>query len=69
MTDDIITEVAADFRLISPALPEESPLSTAAREDGNDSLLRSFFRLLRTMDGQQLESDSKAMQATAARRA
>jgi len=66
VTGDMITEVAADFRLISPAFPEEVPLSVAAREE-NDSLLRSLFRLLRTVDNQQLQTE-KPMQATAGRR-
>ena len=56
VTGDMITEVAADFRLIGPALPEEVPLSVAGREENSDSLLRSFFRMLRTMDNQELRS-------------
>jgi len=65
---ETISEIAADFRLASPALPEEVPLSIAARGDGNDNMLRSFFRLLRTMDNQELES-GKSMSTTAVRRA
>ena len=56
VTAEMITEVAADFRLISPSLPEEVPLTVAAREENSESLLRSLFRLLRTMDNQELES-------------
>src|SRR6202142_145169 len=39
-TADMITEVAADFRLIGPALPEEVRLSVAGREENSASLLR-----------------------------
>ncbi len=67
VTGDIITDVAADFRLITPALPEEVPMAMAAREENNESVLRSLFRMLRTMDGQTLET-SKSMTTTAARR-
>jgi hypothetical protein len=67
VTGDMITEVAADFRLISQATPEEVPASIAAGDDTNDGLLRSLFRLLRTMDDQQLQAD-KSMQATVGRR-
>jgi general secretion pathway protein A len=66
VTGEIITDVAADFRLISPSLPEEVPASMVAREE-NDSLLRSLFRALRTMDNQELPAE-KPMQATAGRR-
>jgi general secretion pathway protein A len=67
VTPEMITEVAGDFRLISPALPDETPLSVAGREENNESLLRSFFRLLKTMDNQAMEGD-KPMQSTAVRR-
>jgi general secretion pathway protein A len=67
VTADIITDVATDFRLVSPGLPEESPLTMAAREENSEGMLRSLFRLLRTMDTQELESD-KPMQTTAVRR-
>ncbi len=67
VTAEMVTDVAADFRLINPSLPEEIPLATAAREENNESLLRSLFRMLRTMDNQELEAD-KTMQTTAARR-
>ncbi len=39
----------------------------AAREENSEGVLRSLFRLLRTMDTQELESD-KPMQTTAVRR-
>ena len=67
VTGDMITEVAADFRLISPALPEDVPSNLPVAED-NDSLLRSLFRLLRTMDTQAIPAE-KPLQATAGRRA
>jgi general secretion pathway protein A len=67
VTADMITEVAADFRLISPALPEEMPLSVAGQEESSASLLRNFFRLLKTVDNQELEGD-KPMQTTGVRR-
>ncbi|MGA8877048.1 MAG: AAA family ATPase [Candidatus Korobacteraceae bacterium] len=66
VTGDMITDVAADFRLISPALPEEVPMAMGAREESNESMLRSLFRMLRTVDGETLES--KSMTTTAARR-
>jgi general secretion pathway protein A len=67
VTGEMVVDVAADFRLITPALPEEVPASIAAREENNDSLLRSLFRMLRTMDNQDLPAE-KPMQATAGRR-
>ena len=67
VTGEMITQVATDFRLISPGLPEEVPLTMAAREETNEGMLRSLFRLLRTVDNQELETD-KPMQTTAARR-
>jgi len=68
VTGDIVTEVAADFRLISPALPEDVPSNLPVAED-NDSLLRSLFRLLRTMDNPATLPAEKPLQATAGRRA
>ncbi len=68
ITGDMITEVANDFRLIGPQLPEEDvTLPLSARQENNESMLRSFFRLLRTMDNQELESE-KNMPTTAVRR-
>src|SRR5579863_1593622 len=67
VTADMITEVAGDFRLINPALPEDITVPMAQQEN-NETLLRSFFRLLKTMDSQPLETD-KTMQTTAVRRA
>jgi len=64
---DIVTDVAADFRLITPALPEEVPMAAMAREENNESVLRSLFRMLRTADGEPLDN-SKSMTTTAARR-
>jgi general secretion pathway protein A len=64
---DMITEVATDFRLISPSLPEESTDSITAREDTSEGLLRSLVRILRSGDSQTLETE-KSMHTTAARR-
>ena len=52
---EIVSEVAADFRLTSASLPEEEALPLTARDDTNEGLLRSLFRLLRTMDDQAIE--------------
>jgi general secretion pathway protein A len=57
VTADIVTDVAADFRLISPAQPEEVPLAAAAVAENNASLLRSLFRMVRSMDNQTLEAN------------
>ncbi len=57
VTGDMVTDVATDFRLISPALPEETPLATAAGAENNASLLRSLFRMVRSMDNQTLEAN------------
>ena len=67
VTPEMITEVAADFRLTGPSLPEEVPLPVAAPEENGESLLRSLFRLLRTMDNQTLETE-KAIPTTVGRR-
>jgi hypothetical protein len=67
VTPEMITEVAADFRLTGPSLPEEVPLPVAAAEENGESLLRSLFRLLRTMDHQTLETE-KAIPTTVGRR-
>ena len=54
VTPDMITEVASDFRLIgSPSLPEEPAEADVLPAENNENLLRSLFRLLRTMDNQQ----------------
>ena len=68
VTGEMITEVAADFRLIGQDLPEEVTVPIAVGEHNNDSMLRSFFRLLRTMDNQAIPAE-KPLQATAGRRA
>ena len=67
ISGEMITDVAADFRLISPGLPEEVPMAVGARDENNESVLRSLFRMLRTVDGQTLEN-TKSMTTTAARR-
>jgi hypothetical protein len=55
VTADMITEVAADFRLTgSPSAPEQSAeAGGAVAPENNESLLRSLFRVLRTMDDAQ----------------
>ena len=57
VTGEMVTDVAADFRLISPALPEEVPLAAATGAENNESLLRSLFRMVRSMDNQTLEAN------------
>ena len=54
VTADMITEVAADFRLTGSIATPEEPVGTAeAQQQNNESLLRSLFRVLRTMDSNQ----------------
>lgn len=54
VTPDMISEVAADFRLgTSASTPEEPVDGSAIPAENNESLLRSLFRLLRTMDNEQ----------------
>jgi general secretion pathway protein A len=65
---EIVSEVAADFRLTMPSLPEEPTPSLAGREENGESLLRSLFRLLRTMDSQPMETDKTMHTTTAGRR-
>ena len=67
VTPEMISEVAADFRLTTSSLPEEVPLPVAAPEENGESLLRSLFRLLRTMDNQTLENE-KTVPTAAGRR-
>ena len=51
VTADMITDVAADFRLTETnSTPEEPAATNAIQQENNESLLRSLFRLLRTMD-------------------
>src|SRR5208283_3582699 len=66
---EIVIEVAADFRLTPPSLPEEASLSLpgAARGENGESLLRSLFRLLRTMDDQTIEAE-KSLDTVVGRR-
>jgi general secretion pathway protein A len=68
VTGEIITEVAADFRLIPQAMPEDVTSSNPAVDENNESMLRSLFRLMRTMDNQPIPAE-KPLQATAGRRA
>jgi general secretion pathway protein A len=54
VTPDMITEVAADFRLTgSISAPEETAGASTVPAENNESLLRSLFKLLRTMDSNQ----------------
>lgn len=54
VTGDMITEVAADFRLTgSQAAPEQPAETDTVQQENNESLLRSLFRLLRTIDDTQ----------------
>jgi general secretion pathway protein A len=54
VTAEMISEVAADFRLTgSISTPEEPVGSATAQQENNESVLRSLFRLLRTMDSNQ----------------
>ncbi len=56
VTPEMITEVAADFRLnVAPSTPEEPAANAGAPQENNESMLRSLFRVLRTMDSQSLE--------------
>ena len=67
VTPEIVTEVAADFRLTPPSLPEETSLPVAAREENGESLLRSLFRALRTVDNPATEAE-KPLHTTVGRR-
>src|SRR5271165_2994194 len=54
VTGDMITEVAADFRLgTTPSAPEQSVEAGSIAAENNESLLRSLFRVLRTMESAQ----------------
>ena len=54
VTAEMITEVAADFRLTGSISTPEEPVGTSAvQQENNESLLRSLFRMLRTMDSNQ----------------
>lgn len=67
VTADLIAEVAADFRLTpASAIPEETTTSVHESQENGDSLLRSLFRALRTVENERLE---KPISSNAARRA
>ncbi|MGA9564924.1 MAG: AAA family ATPase [Candidatus Korobacteraceae bacterium] len=54
VTGDMISEVAADFRLTtSTSTPEEPVEAGAIPPENSESILRSLFRALRTMDSAQ----------------
>ena len=68
VSPDMITEVAADFRLSeSASTPEETVEANTVQQENNESLLRSLFRLLRTMDNTQSLDDKPAQSADARR--
>ena len=51
VTADMIAEVAADFRLNLPgSMPEEAEGNNNIAQEYSESMLRSLFRVLRTMD-------------------
>ena len=67
VTSEIIAEVAADFRLTpAAALPEESASTGRDGQDNGESLLRSLFRALRSVENESLE---KSIPSNAMRRA
>src|SRR5271165_2011284 len=54
VTADMIAEVAADFRLTgSISATEDTAAASTVPPENNESLLRSLFKLLRTMDSNQ----------------
>ena len=55
VTAEMIAEVAADFRLTGTISTPEEPVgaNTVQQQENNESVLRSLFRLLRTMDSNQ----------------
>jgi len=57
IASEVVTEVAADFRLAPPSLPEEPTLPVTARGDNGEGLMRSLLRLLRTADEQPIEGE------------
>lgn len=67
VTSDIIVEVATDFRLTpGSGIPEETSRSVRQGQENGESMLRSLFRALRTMDNESLE---KPIPSNAVRRA
>jgi type II secretory pathway predicted ATPase ExeA len=58
VTPEMIADVAADFRLTpASALPEETTSSAAPeREESGESLLRSLFRALRSVESESVEA-------------
>ena len=68
VTPEMISEVAADFRLgTSASAPEEPVEGSAIPAENNESLLRSLFRLLRTMDNAET-IDEKSIPSADGRR-
>jgi general secretion pathway protein A len=67
VTSDIIAEVATDFRLTpGSGIPEEVRSAEREGQENGESMLRSLFRALRTMDNESLE---KPIPSNAVRRA
>jgi len=67
VSSDLVAEVAADFRLTpASAMPEELASSVRDSQDNGESLLRSLFRALRTVENENLE---KPISSNAVRRA
>jgi len=51
---EMISEVAADFRLgLKPSVPEQPAEASSITAESNESMLRSLFRALRSMDDAQ----------------
>jgi type II secretory pathway predicted ATPase ExeA len=69
VTADMIAEVAADFRLRPPgSTAEEAEGNSNAGYENNESMLRSLFRVLRTMDNAH-SLDEKPVPSADGRRA
>jgi type II secretory pathway predicted ATPase ExeA len=64
---DIIAEVAADFRLTPLSVPEETISSVREREENGESMLRSLFRAIRSVDNESMEQ--KPISSSVVRRA
>jgi type II secretory pathway predicted ATPase ExeA len=65
---EIVTEVATDFRLTPASLPDEPPQPVTPRPENGEGLLRSLFRMLRTVDEQTIEAE-KPLDTVVGRRA
>jgi type II secretory pathway predicted ATPase ExeA len=57
VTSEMVAEVAADFRLApASAIPEETSSTAAEREQNGESLLKSLFRALRSVENENIEA-------------